>query len=310
MTLHDLIIGLVWRHLSGDSIEDEHVGMIAMICLYIYKGQNFIQRSAICTTRTTWGPKAQQKKKLIFFCWHYFFNLRVQKQRTSGSDQLFYCTCNLGQRECKSIKLVHVPQNPHSISPRFVPTKGVISAICENVKMWSVNFFILRLANCFFELLSWRLKYVSSRWCNAETIHASVKKEKDTRIQWSLRSKFNHLTSANQRTWSKISNNKISELYNVNITFLCNSLPQAQLVVPLIIWHKLISVGNAFNHRYVRLSAIVRKKTLSNFWAKPFCPSTGKKPLRNLEAYCTRRTTLSLPVNDVITALHADNDES
>ena len=36
-------------------------------------------------------------------------------------------------------------------------------------------------------------------------------------------------------------------------------------ILGLIIWHKLISVGNAFNHRYVRLSAIVRKKTLSNF---------------------------------------------
>ena len=135
MTLHDLILGLVWRHLSGDSIEDEHVGMIAMICLYIYKGQNFIQRSAICTTRTTWGPKAPHCI-FSFLLLTFFFYLRVQqKQRTSGSDQLFYCTCNLGQRECKSIKLVHVPQNPHSISPRFVPTKGVISAICENVKM-------------------------------------------------------------------------------------------------------------------------------------------------------------------------------
>ena len=135
MTLHDLIIGLVWRHLSGDSIEDEHVGMIAMICLYITKDKILFSVQRFAQLGQHGGRKHRKKLLLFFFADDIFFYLRVQKQRTSGSDQLFYCTCNLGQRECKSIKLVHVPQNPHSISPRFVPTKGVISAICENVKM-------------------------------------------------------------------------------------------------------------------------------------------------------------------------------
>ena len=73
---------------------------------------------------------------------------------------------------------------------------------------------------------------------------------------------------------------------------------------------RFIKVENEFNHLYVRRSPIVRKKILLNCSPKLVCPTIGKKPRKNLLPYCTMRTTLSLPTNDVIATLHADKDIS